>query len=361
MAGLAVALARHGCRVTYVAERCLSAERKQLGWTVPSLPGVELRYAKHRNEIASCVESAGPDSVHLCQGVRANGLVSYAQQKLANRGLQQYVLMETVDDDGWHGLLKRTLYTALFRRYRLRTTGVLASGQRTMEWVANRGMSKGRVFPFAYFLADRAPVRADSLPEVAPFRFAFVGQFIDRKRFLLLVDALVALDGSTAELVVVGTGPLEADWRDYAERRLPGRVHWHGGLPSARVLELLEEIDCLVLPSRHDGWGAVVSEALMSGTPAICSDHCGAAGAVLASGVGGVFGRDDAAGLTALLSRAIAKGKPSPDDRRKLARWARALGADAGARYLLDILAHMDGTGPRPGAPWTRTVQQCVD
>ena len=34
--------------------------------------------------------------------------------------------------------------------------------------------------------------------------------------------------------------------------------------------------DVLVLPSRFDGWGAVVNEALMVGTPVICSDRCGA-------------------------------------------------------------------------------------
>lgn len=45
--------------------------------------------------------------------------------------------------------------------------------------------------------------------------------------------------------------------------------------------------DVLVLPSWHDGWGAVVSEALMAGTPAIASDACGSAGVVRASGVGG--------------------------------------------------------------------------
>ncbi len=360
IAGLAIALARMGCRVSYVAERDLSDDRKKLGWTVPPLDGVALRYARHPREIEDCVSETGRHSVHLCQGVRANGLVLYAQKSLAERGLRQWIMMETIDDDSWLGPLKRTAYAALFWRHRAQIEGVLALGHRTSDWVVARGMPRVRVFPFAYFLGDRPAPAANHTSPDAPFRFAFVGQFIRRKRLPMLVDALAALQNSSAELVVVGSGPLEQTWRMYSERHLPRRISWIGGLPSPQVLELLGNVDCLVLPSRHDGWGAVISEALMSGTPVICSDHCGAAGAVLASGVGGVFAQGDVAGLTALLSHAIAVGHLSSCGRVALSRWATSLGADAGARYLLDILSHMDGVGARPDAPWIQGEPRCV-
>lgn len=360
MAGLARALARQGCKVTYVAERDLSDDRKQLGWSVPTMDGVDLRFASHPLEVAECVAAAGCDSVHLCQGLRANGLVSNAQKHLAERGLRQWVLMETIGEHGWVGPIKRAVYAALFRQHRARIKGVLALGHRTSGWVADRGMPQSHVFPFAYFLEDRPTPLAIRPRGDAPFRVAFVGQFIELKRLPLLVDALANLKGSSAELVVVGSGALERRWRTHAERRMPNRVRWLGALPSAQVLELLGEVDCLVLPSRYDGWGAVISEALMAGTPVICSDCCGAAGAVSASGVGGVFERDDEAGLAALLARAIAAGPSSTSDREALSRWAASLGAEAGGRYLLDILAHVDGTGARPESPWMRGTPPCA-
>jgi glycosyltransferase involved in cell wall biosynthesis len=110
--------------------------------------------------------------------------------------------------------------------------------------------------------------------------------------------------------------------------------------------------DCLVLPSRHDGWGAVVSEALMAGTPAICSYACGAAGAVRSSGVGGVFATGDVAALTQLLARVIAEGARSPEQRSQLVAWAHCLGTEAGASYLNAILAAAEGAGVVPTAPW---------
>jgi glycosyltransferase involved in cell wall biosynthesis len=101
----------------------------------------------------------------------------------------------------------------------------------------------------------------------------------------------------------------------------------------------------------HDGWGAVVSEALMAGTPAVCSDACGAAEVVHASGVGGVFARDQVDALRTTLDAQLKTGIIDSSRRAQLASWAAALGADAGAKYLLEILAFANG-GERPSPPW---------
>jgi glycosyltransferase involved in cell wall biosynthesis len=360
IAGLAVALAEQGCDVHYVAENEMSPDRSSLGWSLPEMKGVDLRYVRRSKDVKDYVATSSASSVHLCQGVRANGTVSDAQKRLADRGLRHWVLMETIQDTGWIGPLKRFAYKGLFRRQQSRLNGVLAIGYGTPDWVTARGIPPKVVFPFAYFLRDR-PVNFTSAPIVGmPFRFAFAGQFVGRKRLPMVVDALASLPCRQAELIVAGSGPLERIWRAYAERHLPGRVRWVGGLPSAIVLDMLGEVDCLVLPSRHDGWGAVVSEALMSGTPAICSDRCGAAGVVASSGVGGVFAHDNPAELASLLARAVASGPPTLEGRTSLAQWATSLGARTGARYLLNILAHVDGQASRPAPPWSERAQSCA-
>ena len=115
-------------------------------------------------------------------------------------------------------------------------------------------------------------------------------------------------------------------------------------------------MDCLVLPSRHDGWGAVVSEALLSGVPAVCSDACGVSGVVECSRVGGVFRSGDARSLAQVLSGVVSKGASPPEARIRLAAWARGcLSGAAGAAYLSEIIAHADtGRGTSPVAPWRR-------
>lgn len=352
MAGLVSALAQQGCNVTYVAEQEVSADRVKLGWQVPKMNGVRLRFVSDSATIDSLVSEASVRSVHICQGIRGNGKVAMAQRALARRGLHQWVVMETVEDSGWRGVIKRFEYGRLFRVRRNTLQGVLATGHRTADWVAARGMPSGRVFPFTYFLpACHAPM-ADGQRKPGPFRFVFVGQLIPRKRVDWLVNALAGLTDQAFMLWIVGAGAEEPALRTLAARKLDDRVRWHGVLPLSEVSAVMAQADCLVLPSVRDGWGAVVSEALMVGTPVICSDACGAAGVVHASGFGGVFSRDRDAELQARLDEQLQSGPIDMAGRRRLASWATALGAEAGARYLIDIFDYSASGGSRPMPPW---------
>lgn len=362
IAGLAVALARLGCNVTYVAEQGLSDDRASQGWTLPVTPGVNVIYAETGDAVAALAQTAPTNAVHICQGIRANGLVGVAQRSLAARGLLQWVLMETVNDDLWYGQIKRAVYSRLFHVRAASLQGVLAAGHRTTEWVSARGMPADRVFPFAYFLPHVNPSEADGHCESKPYRFIFAGQLIRRKRVDWLITALAGLRDRAFELCIVGAGPEEPALRALAARELGDRVRWLGQLPLSEVSAVMAQADCLVLPSVHDGWGAVVSEALMVGTPAICSDACGVAGVVQASGAGGVFPVDERLALAQLLAEQASGGVLPHRHRAKLAAWASCLGADAGARYLLEILAYNEtGQGNRPVSPWMKEVRLCVD
>lgn len=188
-----------------------------------------------------------------------------------------------------------------------------------------------------------------------PFRFVFAGQLIPRKRVDWLVNALANLKDSAFELWIVGASPEEPVLRTYAASKLGNRVRWLGQLSLTDVPAVMAQTDCLVLPSVHDGWGAVVSESLMVGTPVVCSDVCGVAGAVHASGLGGVFPVNNQATLTHLLANELAQGTVTADARRKLAAWATCLGAAVGARHLQEILIYKPaGNHAHPVALWER-------
>lgn len=352
MAGLAAALADRGFDVTYVAERPMSADRAAQGWEAPNLGAVHLRFAPDKDAVKRLVAQAPADSIHICQGLRGNGFVAEALRALARRMLRQWVVMETVDDSGWRGGLRRLVYRRLLHRWRDSIQGVLATGHSTRGWLVARGADADRVFPFAYFLPDRPMASAPALCSEAPFRILFVGQFIRLKRLDLLVEALARLAPSSVELAVIGAGPLERELRAKAQAALGDRLLWLGRQSQNAIPGHMAGADCLVLPSRYDGWGAVVSEALMAGTPAICSDRCGAAGVVRASGCGGVFPAGDIDALADLLRRSIDGGRPTPAGRADLARWARCLGAEAGADYLAAILRRPEAGGRKPLIPW---------
>lgn len=356
MAPLAAALARNGCKVTYVAEKVMSDDRAKQGWSCPELGRAHLELAPRAEDVELLVRLAPVDAVHICQGIRANGLVRTAQRSLTERRLRYWVVMETVDNSGWRGFLKRLEYTRLILQRRKGVEGILAIGKDTNKWVVDRGMPQQKVFPFAYFLPDEIPQREwFSECQTGRFQLIFVGQFIELKRLDLLITSLARLGRSDVELTVVGSGCLEEELRSAAEAALPGRVRWLGRISSDKVQQVIAGADCLVLPSKHDGWGAVVSEALMVGTPVICSDACGAAEVVRASRTGGIFRSGNRLQLSQLLEAIIDTGRQSRQARAGLAAWAKSLGAGVGASYFLGLLDHSRNGGTRPIPPWEAT------
>ena len=178
MVELASELARQGHDVTYVAEVPMTTDRLELGWKAPSLVEVRVEYASTINKISTLVVSAPSDSIHICQGIRANGLVGVAQDALRARRLRQWVIMETVDDAGWLGVFKRFEYWRLFAVWNKHLQGVLAIGHDTTRWVIARGLLRSHVFPFAYFLKDLGLVDCHYHEMRSRFSYIFLGQFI---------------------------------------------------------------------------------------------------------------------------------------------------------------------------------------
>ena len=353
MAGLAKALANRGVRTTYVAEREMSESRANQGWQPPPLGGAGLELAPTAEAATKVIDGASPESIHICQGIRGNGQVGVVQRLLAKRRLKQWVFMETVDDESPLRFIKRLTYRYLFRRWMASLQGVLATGWQTSDWVTARGFPQDRVVPFAYFLPESAALKRQAVSEErSDFRFLFVGQLIQRKRVDNLIEALSHLELPAMKLVVLGDGPERGRLEAMATHALPGRVDWLGRRPMQEARAIMGTADCLVLPSRHDGWGAVVSEALMAGTPVVCSDVCGSAGVVRAAGVGGVFPSGDVDALRGELEGLASHGCLTKSERSRLSTWAQCLGADAGADYLLQILRHTQGEGDRPMPPW---------
>ena len=292
--------------------------------------------------------------MHLTQGFRSNGLVAHAQRQIRRRSEDRhFVVMETVQEKGPIGELKHCLYGWHLHRWAGPLDGVLSIGHRTTSWLEAVAPRSLAIHPFAYFLPE-AQHSARLLESSPRFRFLFVGQLIPRKRVEALLSALVVLDKFDFELDLIGEGPEGERLRVLAEGLLPGRIRFLGTLPMSEVPAQMSKADCLVLPSMHDGWGAVVSEAMLVGTPVVCSTACGAAGVVDASGCGGTFDFDNPDAFQSALKSQLSRGKVTPAVRVGLANWARCLGAEAGAAYVERILEARIFGGARPTTPWER-------
>ena len=187
----------------------------------------------------------------------------------------------------------------------------------------------------------------------APVRLTFIGQCIKRKGADLLLEALGKLRQLGWELDIVGDGADRLALEKQSSRLgLQDQVHFLGSRPNAEAMRILEASDLLVLPSRWDGWGAVVNEALIRGIPVVCSDRCGAADLLGQRERGAVFKASSVAELSEVLRGQIAAGKLSAEISRRIQLWAQTITGKSVADYLLEVLAVGTGEHPRPVLPW---------
>ncbi len=99
-------------------------------------------------------------------------------------------------------------------------------------------------------------------------RFLFVGRLVDWKRLDLAICALANLPRGRLE--VIGDGPMRAEWTQLAASlNLSDRVSFLGWLPQAECAQRLQSATALLLPSIYECGGAVVLEAMATGTPVI--------------------------------------------------------------------------------------------
>jgi glycosyltransferase involved in cell wall biosynthesis len=101
-----------------------------------------------------------------------------------------------------------------------------------------------------------------------------VGNWVERKGILSLLDAFAALEPNAATLHLVGRTNLERRygrrvWARLARADLVGRVMVHGPLSVAEVAALYAAADAFVLPSLKEPYGTVYGEAMAYGLPVV--------------------------------------------------------------------------------------------
>jgi glycosyltransferase involved in cell wall biosynthesis len=124
-----------------------------------------------------------------------------------------------------------------------------------------------------------------------PVTILFCGQMIERKGVDLLLQAFDRLlqTGVKARLLLVGR---EAELPEMLRSLSPQakqHIEYAGFHDPEYLPQFFEQADLFVLPSRYDGWGVVVNQALGAGLPIICSDAVGAAADLVEPGVNGAI------------------------------------------------------------------------
>jgi peptidoglycan/xylan/chitin deacetylase (PgdA/CDA1 family) len=111
---------------------------------------------------------------------------------------------------------------------------------------------------------------------------------IPRKGLDILLRACEQLRDMSWQLTLVGDGPLHRKLeREFAHSFPRERVIFRGEVPYEKRHEAFAGHHVFVFPSRWDGWGMVVPEALAAGLPVVATDQIIAAHEFIQDGING--------------------------------------------------------------------------
>jgi glycosyltransferase involved in cell wall biosynthesis len=160
--------------------------------------------------------------------------------------------------------------------------------------------------------------------------------FVGRLRYYKGLDYLIrALPEIPARLLVVGVGPMEAEWKALAHASgVSERIAWLGEAPDADLPALYHLADLFVLPASHssEAFGLVQVEAMAAGVPVVCTELGTGTSYVNQDGVTGrVVPPRDPAALAAAISELLA-------DPAKLAAMSAAARARVEAEFEQTVM-----------------------
>lgn len=131
-----------------------------------------------------------------------------------------------------------------------------------------------------------------------------VGQFIYRKGFDLMLNALKDIDKNVGVYIVGGKATEE--YLQLKEQNGLTNVHFVGFKIKEELKKYYKAADLFVLPTREDIWGLVINEAMANALPIITTDRCGAGLALVDEQNGRIVPVDDTEALSKAIKEVLA-------------------------------------------------------
>ena len=334
--------------------------REEMGWFEPELPGVTLLHIGETDWKALIRRNTGKDSIHVFAGLHAFAPVHRALLYACRHECRIGVYAEPLVMNGLLGLIKQFRGRLDALRFAEKIEFILCIGKACRRQFLGWGFPEHKLHDWSY-VTETLPTATLQRSVDRPFRLIFPASCSPRKGADLLLEAAASLKTDIHfELICHSMSP---DSANTFEQRLidlskgMDHIYLKPFMDNTKVRLAIEEADLLVLPSRFDGWGAVVNEALGAGTPVLVSDQCGSSYLVEGNPLlGNVFGPPSVETIRSALKSIISRGIPTEERKQQIRAWAeRHISGSALADHFLRIVdvASRKST-ERTTAPWVQ-------
>lgn len=348
--------------IQYVIGSSVLPEREKQGWPEMDVGGLQVCKLPEKAwfSFSKDILQKFPDAIHLFGGLWADRRMFFSLLYAQHMGFHTALIMEPYAlgvvscfkprpnlIDKLKSILRPVLYGTLGKVIVDRSMANFLISSKAVEQFRRIGIDSGRIFPFGYFVPLLEEDQCVSVKKKYGLNLAFIGSLIHVKGLDVLLAAFSKsrLEGNDVWLDVYGPG-------DSAIINSDG-VNYCGVIPFGRAQSVLKSYDLLILPSRHDGWGVVVNEALLQGVPALVSTECGSKTLIQSSGAGAVFLANDPSGLSDLINLLCRSPSVLLDWRSAANKYRKTLSPDVAGNYLYQCLQYsMTGEGSKPASPW---------
>ncbi len=236
-----------------------------------------------------------------------------------------------------HSKLKSFVRRQLIHSLLLPCSGILAHSPLAVDAYVALGFPKFKLHFLPYYMnvSEFHAIERSAREPNAPLRILYCGRLHPLKGLDWAIEAFTQLGDAANHfhLTVMGDGPDRALIQSKVERLKIPNVEFIGECGWNTRHRFFADHDLLLFPSRHDGWGMAVMEALASGMPVLGSTNAGAVAAYVRDGVNGwTIKPEDSRGLRDRLLHCIHNrgdlAAMGIEARRSVADWTPEIGAN---------------------------------
>lgn len=331
--------------VTLVVLETVSASRIEQGWTVPDIGQAKVKLLQNTSEVEGFVQQS-KGCINVFSGIASYPLIKDVFNRI--KGQEPIVIIaESAIFLGWKKYLRKFLYRIKALKYNKHIDAIFAMGDLGIQCYQKAGFDRNKIHRFQYFteLPDITTVKGH--PYTGVVKLVFIGQLIHRKGIDKLINAVGLLKSKNWELHIIGDGEMKPFINAAIQKvHLQSNVFLHGNMKNSEALEYLNEnADYLILPSRFDGWGAVVNEALSRGIKVITNEKCGANILVKELNWGTLYNESSDQDLFQALTYNISNFEPvSTEQRQEVALAFKAKYSDKIVEEFLKIIKESVGS-----------------
>lgn len=340
--------------VTLVVEKKLNEERIKQGWPIPDFGKAIQIVSPDITTINSLLHDK--ESIHIFTGIKSFRLASEVFTLATKQKAKVGVILEPFNWIGLKGKLRFLKYLFLRFKYGKDIDFLLVIGNRGRWCYEKTGFDSAKIYDWGYFTESNkliskktTNISLDRKPNII-----FVGSIENRKNILHLISVCKNNREVFQNFSIIGSGPLKQELLFLIK---DSNFSYLGNLPNEKVKEHILDSDLLILPSKFDGWGAVVNESLTMGTPVLVSENCGSS--ILADGHfrGAVFSIDKN-NMEEIFIDFLKKLPYGDSERNAIVNWAdKSISGKIAGEYFIKIIENVYYDAKTPIAPWLKKNQ----